>query len=274
MSIEYDTPFAEHRARDGISPSGAKILLNKSPAAYRYEMDHPREATPDFRIGSGTHALFDSPEAFAIECAEAPEINKRTNAGKKEWAEFLEQSAGKIVLTAQEAAKARAMAAALEANPLIRELRQQGRCEVSMTWDCPDTGAPCKGRIDLALFEQHAIGDLKTTIDGSAARFAMDAWKYGYAMQAAAYIEGAAHNGIAVTDYLIIVVEKSPPWCTAVYRLSDAAIELGMRRWKEAKAIYARCIETGEWPGYPAEIQELSAPNWAMNEFYAETEEG
>lgn len=165
------------------------------------------------------------------------------------------------------------MAAALAAHPLIPALLQGGEAEVSMVWTDPETGAPCKGRPDYARFEDACLLDLKTTLDASPAAFGRAAWSYGYATQAAAYLAGAAALGVEIRDYLLLVVEKAPPYGVAVYRLPDAALELGRRRWREAVRRYAECLERNTWPGYPETITELTLPGWALSEFYT-TEEG
>ena len=33
-----------------------------------------------------------------------------------------------------------------------------------------------------------------------------------------------------------------------------------------AIAIYTECLETGQWPGYPTEIQPLMPPEWAYED--------
>ncbi|MCC7277471.1 MAG: PD-(D/E)XK nuclease-like domain-containing protein, partial [Chromatiaceae bacterium] len=70
-----------------------------------------------------------------------------------------------------------------------------------------------------------------------------------------------------------LAVEKAPPFAVGVYRLPDAALELGRRRWAEACRTYAACVESGRWPGYSETITELTLPGWALSEFYAESDE-
>ncbi|MCC7277478.1 MAG: PD-(D/E)XK nuclease-like domain-containing protein, partial [Chromatiaceae bacterium] len=69
-----------------------------------------------------------------------------------------------------------------------------------------------------------------------------------------------------------LAVEKAPPFAVGVYRLPDAALELGRRRWAEACRTYAACVESGQWPGYGDAIRELILPGWALNEFYESDE--
>ena len=266
-------PFPDYLALDRLSPSGAK-LLGRSPAHYRHNRTHPAAETAALRSGKGLHSLaLEGPDAFAAAFAKAPECDRRTKEGKALWADFTAACEGKTILTATEGELVESMAAAIAAHPLAPALLEGGTPELSMIWDDPETGCPCRGRADLARLEAGAILDLKTTLDASPAAFARSVMSFGYATQAAAYLSGATALGADVRDFIILAVEKSAPFAVGIYRLPDAALELGRRRWREACELYAACLESGCWPGYPETITELALPNWAMAELY-ETDEG
>nr|MBP8282363.1 PD-(D/E)XK nuclease-like domain-containing protein [Chromatiaceae bacterium] len=204
--------------------------------------------------------------AFAV----APECDRRTTIGKGIWSDFLAASEGRTVMTASEAGLAEGMAASVRDHPLAPVLIDGGTPELSAIWTDAATGAPCKGRFDLARLSDGAIIDLKTTIDASPSAFARAVVSYSYATQAAAYLAGAATLGADVSDFIIIAVEKTPPFAVGIYRLPDAALELGRRRWREACVLYASCIESGQWPGYGDGIRELTLPHWAISELYTD----
>lgn len=272
--IHRNLPFADYLAHEAISPSGAGKLL-RSGRHYRTYRDTPPPVTPAFRQGGYAHALsLEGPEAAAERFAVQPEgIDRRTKQGKAAAAAFEAEAAGKIILTAAEAAPVAGMAAAVAAHPLIPALLEGAEVELSMIWTDPATAAPCKGRADAARLADGVFLDLKTTLDASPAAFARAALNYGYHVQAAAYTAGAAVLGFEVRDFLVLCVEKTPPFCCAVYRLPDAALELGAKRWADACRAYAECLERGTWPGYPEGITELVLPGWAMSEFYQEEAE-
>ena len=266
-------PFNDYLALDRFNPSSAKLIL-RSPDHYRHYRDHPPAETPALRVGKATHALaLEGRPAFDRAFTVAPECDRRTKDGKALWADFTAASEGRTVLTASEAELVEGMAAGILAHPLAPALLADGTPELSMLWDDPETGCPCKGRMDLARLEAGAILDLKTTLDASPAAFARSVISFGYATQAAAYLSGAAALGADVRDFIILAVEKAPPFAVGIYRLPDAALELGRRRWAEACALYVACLESGRWPGYPDTITELALPNWAMSELYENTDE-
>jgi hypothetical protein len=222
-------------------------------------------------VGRALHALaLEGRDAFAARFAVAPEVDRRTREGKETWAAFQAEAAGRFVLTAAEGGQAEAMARALAAHELVPAALEGAEAEVSILWQDPETGAPLKGRPDALRLEAGVVLDLKSTVDASPGPFARSALAYGYATQAAAYREALAAAGGEVADHVLIVVEKDPPHGVAVYRLADAALELGRRRWREAVTRYAECLDRAAWPAYAPTITELALPAWAMGELYAE----
>ncbi len=265
--------FPEYLALGRLSPSGAKLLL-KSPAHYHHNRTHPAPETPALRIGKAAHSLaLEGRDAFAAAFAVEPKADGRTREGKAIKAAFAEEAEGKTILTATEAELVEGMAGGILAHPLAPDLLAEGAPELSLIWDDTGTGCPCKGRADLARLEVGAIIDLKTTLDASPGAFARSAVGYGYHVQAAAYLAGARALGADVRDFVILAVEKSAPFAVGIYRLPDAALELGRRRWREACELYAACLESDRWPGYGDGIRELILPGWALSEFYAESDE-
>lgn len=265
--------FDQYLGLPRLSASGAKLLA-RSPAHFWHNRTHPAPETPALKVGKAVHALaLEGREAFAAAFTVAPECDRRTKEGKALWADHLAASEGRTVLTATESELVEGMAAGILAHPLAPALIEGGEAEVSMIWTDPETGAPCKGRLDLARLADGAIIDLKTTLDASPAAFARAVLNYGYATQAAAYLSGASALGADVTDFVIIAVEKSPPFAVGIYRMPAAALELGRRRWAEACRLFASCRESGQWPGYGDAIQELTLPGWAISELYESTDE-
>ena len=266
-------PFNDYLALDRFNPSSAKLIL-RSPDHYRHHRDHPPAETPALRVGKATHALaLEGRAAFDRAFTVAPECDRRTKEGKALWADFTAASEGRTVLTAGESEQVESMAAGLLAHPLVPALIEGGTPELSLIWDDPETCAPCKGRADLARLEAGAILDLKTTLDASPTAFARSVVSFGYSTQAAAYLSGAAVLGADVRDFIILAVEKAPPFAVGIYRLPDAALELGRRRWREACGLYVQCLESGRWPGYPEGITELTLPSWAVSELYENIDE-
>ena len=71
-------------------------------------------------------------------------------------------------------------------------------------------------------------------------------------------------------------MEAHAPYLTAVHMLGNDELLMARRRAREARERYARCMETGEWPGYKTRsgspIGILQAPVWNVNQYIDEYE--
>ncbi len=264
-------PFEQYRDLERLNPSGAKLLL-KSPAHFHHARLHPPPETAALRIGKAAHSLaLEGRDAYAAAFAAEPKADGRTREGKAIKAAFAEEAEGKTILTATEGELVEAMAAGILAHPLAPALIEGGEAELSLIWTDPETGAECKGRTDLARLTDGCLVDLKTALSAAPEDFARSVLNYGYHVQGAAYLSGAAALGAEIRDYLFVVVEKAPPYLAAVYRLPDSFLELGRRQWATACRLYAECRERNAWPGYAPGITELELPRWAWTDAPDET---
>ncbi|HUX70329.1 MAG TPA: hypothetical protein VMV41_07455, partial [Cellulomonadaceae bacterium] len=66
--------------------------------------------------------------------------------------------------------------------------------------------------------------------------------------------------------------EKTPPYLTSVVELVGDFLTTGHDRMRRAIATYARCRETGEWPGYPG-ISYAEPPRWHVTQNEQEEQE-
>ena len=65
--------------------------------------------------------------------------------------------------------------------------------------------------------------------------------------------------------FTIIAVEKTRPYEVGIYRVIDSAVEAGEDEIKRLLELYARCLDSDDWPGYPDEIKDIALPTWAWN---------
>lgn len=264
---------ADYRAWPALSYSGAKHLL-RSGAHFRQAIDHPPPATAATELGTDLHArVLMGKEQFDALYLSLPEgLDCRRSADKKLRDELREQaeSEGRLIRPAGTLAIIESMAASVEQNPLAMALLAGAEIEVSMSFADPATGCPAKGRIDAFRRDAGAVIDLKTCLDASPAGFARQCLNYGYGIQCAAYLSGLHALGIEAESFLFIALEKAPPYCCAIYSAPHALVELGKRRWEEACRRYIEYTESGVWPGYSPDIQELELPGWALSEFYSD----
>lgn len=278
-----DIPNADYHGGRGISKSGLDLIA-RSPLHYKFARDSANDNGPTAaqRIGSAAHAMILEPQTFADLYAVAPDVDRRTKAGKETWAEFVAENDGKDLLTETEMDQLERMRDAVMAHPAAAGLLTSvpGMAEVSAYWRDPDTGLVCRCRPDFWRADGILV-DLKTTDDASPEAFGKSIWNWRYHVQHPFYLDGcrlAIEQGDPVTfrsgdvdltlppptHFLFIVVEKKAPHAVAVYKLDADSVALGERQYRQDLATYAECTASGIWPAFGDSIQQISVPDWVL----------
>lgn len=247
-----------------LSSTGAKAIL-KSPAHYRWQIDHPRQSTA-FDIGHAVHALVLG-VGMTVEVLDFDSY--RTKAAQQARDEAA--SAGLAPILSGDYQPIVDMAEAVATHPGAIELfERDGAPEVSAFACDPETGVWLRARPDF-LPDPGAgptpIVDLKTSISADPKQFTRSAAEYGYDIQAELYrhVVGLA-RGDSATEFRFVVVEKNPPHLVSVVELDGEYAAIGRQRMRRAIETYKRCRETDEWPGYGAETHLIAPPRWLAYE--------
>lgn len=256
---------ADYHASEAVSSSFVRTLLSRSPAHARAAVLEPRPETPALLLGRAVHARALEPDTFDSRFAIAPQVDRRTKAGKAEWAAFTEAHPDAVILTETDGELVESIGAAIQSHPLVASLLSVGEAEVSGFWTDPETGVRCRCRFDW-LRPDRIGADLKTALDASPREFQRSIAKYGYHTQAAFYAMGhEAITGETLTDFAFIVVEKAPPFAVGVYRLDEGALELGRKQSRRALRTIADCIAADHWPAYSAAVEPITVPAWVWH---------
>jgi hypothetical protein len=261
-----------------VSPSQIKAL-KRSPLHYfdQFLADDREKKPPTASMLKGTalHTAILEPELWDTTIAVPPHaFDRRTKVGRERAEAFEAESAGRIVLSPDDADEVRRMADAVRRHPAARFLLDlPGRREASYTWTDEATGLECKTRPDWHSLDGRIVVDVKTAADASRAEFARSIANFDYHVQAAWNLD--AQGGEL---FLSLVVENTRPYGVAVYPASEAMLEAGRRRiWggpcprtgepiKGAMQVLAECWKTGQWPGYGDAIQEpIELPGWVRD---------
>jgi exodeoxyribonuclease VIII len=259
--VYYRMPETTYHAIEAISASGAKKIL-RSPMHYKLMRDQPSEPTETMEFGTAVHCGVLEPDRYVSRVVLSPTFNKRSNAGKAEFAAFCAEHAGKIVLAPAEHAAAAKCIAAIRASPAARRLLRGAYTEVSLFWRDGQYDVPCKARLDAINFG--GILDVKTTKDASPQEFRKSAANFQYHLQGAQYHN--AHEAVfneTPEFFAMICVESEEPHAVAVYDLDRSAIMAGKRLMDEAYARYRDALAAGKWIGYDERITTLVLPTWA-----------
>lgn len=301
---------ADYHGGLGISKSGLD-LIRKSPMHYKAAQDvGPRESTAAQQLGTMVHDLVLEPDTFWDRYArpfEAPpgalatveDIKGRLQAlavdvpskAKKDdlkallaaadptdvflddaKAEYLASVEGKTVVSAEDLAKAEAMAAAVMAHPIAGKLFApgSGEPELSCYWVDETTGALCRCRPDWWRTDGIVV-DLKTTKDASPEGFARAISDWDYHKQDPFYTDGmveaitqSGSDRAAPRAFVFVAVESARPFAVGVYRLESKSLEIGRREIREDLHTYMACRSLDVWPGYGDKIQPIGLPEWRI----------
>ena len=163
------------------------------------------------------------------------------------------------------------MQRAVKANPVANKwlYEEEGQNELSVYAKDPETGVLVRCRFDR-LLNRGFSPDLKTTVDASHRGFSNAIAKYGYAFQAAFYLDTYYWaTGQRLESFGFVAVESKAPYNVMCYRLDDESIEVGRSQYRAALNKYAECLESGVWHGYDDCDMEtlIGLPNWQISQY-------
>jgi hypothetical protein len=250
-----------------LSASGAKLLLPPNcPARFKYNLEHPPVPKEEFSFGHAAHKLVlgAGPE-FSIVDAD----DWRTKAAKEKRDEA--HSTGAVPLLRSDYDHVQAMATAILAHPLASRLfdPESGKPEQSAFWVDERTGVWRRARFDWLpnpTSGRMIISDYKTTPHADLDSIQRSVHNFGYAQQAAWYLDAAVALGLHPDPAFVFVFqERVPPYIVTLVQLDEVALSIGRDLNAQAIDLYRRCTSTGEWPGYSDDIPTISLPQWYVN---------
>ena len=261
-----DSAVAYHGTK-ALSNSGISRILD-CPAKFKFWDESPHEQTDSMFFGSFFHSLVLEPE----QCANIYQVfsgDLRTKAGKEEKGEIVSQ--GRVPIKEDLYRQGQAMLSSLQQQPLMNRLLSSNTAmkESSIYWTENVAGVQisCKARLDyfddINSYGQIVL-DLKTTDNAAPERLSHTIWKWGYFRQAHWYMRALKALDMEPKDFLFAFVEKEPPHLCTICNLCSAAIELGGTQCEKALKIYANCLTSKVWPGYPKEIIPVNLEEWMI----------
>lgn len=263
--VHRGMPAEEYHAIAGVSATRLKLLA-KSPLHLHASLTSPIGQTEAMEFGSLFHTAILEPSEVLKRYAIAPKCDRRTKEGKAEYARFTEFANGKSVISNDDYRLVLAMQDSISNHDeATRLIGSAGDIETTILWRDSATALPCKMRADKILRDRPVILDLKTTTDTSPDAFARAVTKFGYAVQAAHYIEGYAQEFIAEPEFVFIVVEKAPPYAVGCYNLSDEWLAVARADRSRLMRLWRECEDKDKWLGYPG-MSVLHPPRWLMRD--------
>jgi len=285
----YEMPMDKYLADPvqggSLSSSIASILLEQSPlhawhaspalnpAWHRKEFDSATRKRMDF--GSAVHCLVLEPHNTAAKVVMCPFSDWRKDAAKEMRAAA--HDAGMIPLLQEDYDEAERMARAiwkqLERSEVGEALAAGGKAEQVAIWQESDERdearlVSCRSRMDWLSDDCSFILDLKTT-SGSAEpdAWARGALPQGADIQAAMYQRGISQLFQKSPVFVFAVFETDPPYAGSLVSLDPTYMALADEKFCEALDIWARCMATGVWPGYPSRIAYAAPPPYLQTQW-------
>lgn len=243
--MDDETYHADPIPGGSLSSTFARLLTNHVPAKADAIRTN-RKPTKAMNLGKAAHAhaLGAGPKLIVWE------LDGRTKEGKAERvaAAPLLATEAAVAVTKTERDQIVGMAAALNADPRLRQILDDCRSEVSGFWREGTTWA--RARYDL-LCERQAY-DYKTCQDCTRRGFSTSMASYGYHQQAELYARGLRVLGHPAGDLplLFICQETAPPYLVQIHEPDEEALEVARVLNDRAICIYAECAKAGTWPGY------------------------
>lgn len=263
--IVHDLPEELYHAHSSLSSTQVKWLL-ESPARYRYNLDHTQPHKKAYDVGSAVHAKVLGTGWGVVEIP-AEKLSKAGTIGTDAARAFIAEARTKslIPLKAAEVAEVNAIAESVLRDPDARRALERTQAEVSVFATDPDTGVALRCRFDALHEDLDLAVDLKTMAGRST--------KAGFSKQVADMHYDVSHEHYLDTlelatgvrpPKLYIVVEKNPPYFTAVFRLSADEIEMGRKDARSARALLAACRTADTWPHRRYGVQTTEPPMYRI----------
>lgn len=244
----------EYRSLDAVSRSDL-MELRKSPKHFRFKSDsNIADDSKALIFGSLVHKLVLEPDTFDDEFAIAPNVDRRTKAGKDEYERFIQTVGDKMIVSLDDFHTASVMAKVVESHPEASRLLYEGKpeYETSYTWLDSETGIVCKIRPDCVneLDGQTYIIDYKTTDSCDYRSFYHSCKKYGYQLQTGMYISGMFEQDYSDYKFIFIAQEKAEPYAVRIFKCDDSFTEFGIDEFRELLNTLRICQDNNDWHGY------------------------
>lgn len=235
-----------------LSASGAWTIVQDCVMKFWHDSpfnpDYKPERSRAFDIGTAAHLALLEPNHFAARAVIIDAPDYRTKAAQQQRDEAY--NLGKTPLLVHQVEDVMAIRKSVLAHPIAAAAFTDGKPEQSVLWTDPATGLPCKARPDWIRNGRAYIVDLKTASSANPYTFPGNAYRLGYPLRAAWYIDGYERVTGERLNYWFVAVEKKPPYLVSVFHYDDQALEWGRLIARQALAIFARAIERDECPGY------------------------
>ena len=216
-------PFEEYNEIEALRASDLKDV---DRCAYSWKHKKGFKQSPALLEGRVQHTCFLEHENFDQEFIIEPQINKRTKAGKEEYAAFLEEVGNLTPITSK------MYEDCMERRETLKDFIPDENDKVELTLCYMYHGHPFKSRLDW--HDGEYVWDLKTCRDASPRGFRSAVNMFRYHMQASLYVDACRALGMTAKGFFFLAQEKLHPYPHGVYTLSAEALKYGQAKNEQA----------------------------------------
>lgn len=267
---DYDSVIA-------LNQSSIKLIEERHVRAAWTRLHHPDDPSQAMIEGQAFHAMLLEPSEYAKRFAAYPKIDKRSKAGKDEWAAWEAANTGKWHLSIEKMLELQSQVEALLRHPVVaRWVDKAVHHEFAVFWNHPVYGFPCKALVDAVSRDEGRtwVWDAKTTRDATPEFWRRELANRNYLVQAAWTLDGLNQIAEADREFAFVVLETSGYMDVAIYECGPLTLFEARHRIDKACRKWARALESGVFPGPTTEIQQLEVPRWALTHERDEEELG
>jgi exodeoxyribonuclease VIII len=229
---------AEYLSAPGVSASTLKTII-ENPAKLFVD----QKESEAMAFGTAFHMAVLEPELFKINCVVAPQVDRRTKAGKAEFELFSSSCEGKIILSPEEYDRIRFMTDKVLSHRVASNLLDGSEKEISIFRDCSITGLSRKSRADILKRHISTVADLKTIRDCSRDYISKEIVARRYFLSAAYYLDN-----FDCETFVWVFVGKEPPFQVETYYAGEKTIRAGRDLYLKALAKYKMCHDFNDFP--------------------------
>lgn len=279
---DLDIDLYHHPECPGISNSSIGKVANEGTLADLHEYRTRKHEPKDWGdYGNAVHAAILQPELFRDKYTHLPEfftVEDKENGGTKLVTSNFALKEGKNLASIAEA-QGKIILRYSEYQGILKSVENvkkhknakaflidgEGVVEGSCFWVDESSGMLCKTRPDRLL--SYAVVEIKTTESASPRAFKYSVEDYGYHRQGAFQIDGVrAAMGLNPEYFVIVAIEKKPPYKVACYVVNARAIQKGRTEYSESLLKIKEAESTNLWPGYNEDLYALDLPERAYEE--------
>ena len=268
-----EMPMEEYHSTDALNSSRMRTGADVSFEVAQHDSAMPNEETVEQFNGTLIHHIFETQETKS-KYAIAPDVDRRTKAGKAEYADFVESlPIGVRPMTTVQHKMAHGCLENALSHSESKMFLEHGMFERSYFCELQDVEVKARPDIDMSHIAPSnnfpCLVDIKTRGKGRAKR---DIWNFEYwnshmYLQCGLQIMTARKLGLEIDNYFYLLVEKVPPYQINVVPVDAETIHWSIRATKTLIEQWKAWLENGCPKSYGLKQKAITTPEWIKNKY-------